>query len=66
MTELNHLHALIQKHKKLDLEIKELESSKSTDHLVISKMKKDRLLLKEQIVALKKELAYNAANGEQQ
>lgn len=66
MTELNHLHALIQKHKKLDLDINELESSKSTDHLVISKMKKDRLLLKEQIVALKKELAYNAANGEQQ
>lgn len=66
MTGLNHLHSLIQKHKKLDLEIQELEKSEAIDHLVISKMKKDRLLLKEQIVALKKKLAYNVANGEQQ
>jgi hypothetical protein len=53
----SHLDALSRKHRELDRKIKELQESESVDDLEISRLKQERLRVKDEIFSFKKNLA---------
>lgn len=53
----SHLDALSRKHRELDRKIRELQESESVDDLEISRLKQERLRVKDEIFSFKKNLA---------
>ncbi|MBZ9603550.1 YdcH family protein [Phyllobacterium chamaecytisi] len=52
----NHITSLQTKHQELERAVSELEAAPSADTLEITRLKKEKLALKEQIVHLKETL----------
>jgi len=53
----HHLEALNNKHKMLDEKIKDYETHPSVDDAVIHQLKKEKLAVKDQITAFKKQIS---------
>jgi hypothetical protein len=62
--EMNHLDALNQKHKVLNEQIKAYEASPAVDDIIIQKLKKEKLAVKDEITEFKRNLAKNAFSKE--
>ncbi len=62
--ETNHLDALNQKHKVLNEQIKAYEASPAVDDIIIQKLKKEKLAVKDEITEFKRNLAKNAFSKE--
>lgn len=57
MKQEHHLDALNTKHRMLDDQIKEYEMSPAVDDAVIHQLKKEKLAVKDEITAFKKQLS---------
>lgn len=55
--EENHLEALANKHKLIDEQIKEYEMSPSVDDATLNQLKKEKLAVKDEIFAFKRQMA---------
>lgn len=61
--EEHHLDALNKKHQQLSEQIREYELSPGVDGAVIHQLKKEKLLIKDEIVAFKRQLMKDALDG---
>ena len=53
----NHLDALSRKHRELDKQIGQLQESESVDDAELMRLKQERLKIKDEIFAFKRQLA---------
>ena len=59
----NHLDALSRRHRELDRQIIELQEAESVDDLEISRLKAEKLQVKDEIFAFKRKLANDILSG---
>lgn len=64
--EENHLDALSRKHRELDKLITEMQNRESFDDLELANLKQQKLKIKDEIFAFKRQLATNILSGEEQ